>query len=299
MQVGCASYSKNQLVRVGTNNNIEDTCTLFSFSARWCEYFAQSTFFILQRIPWGAGETRIPCFMAQRTPKISQNNRPIGHGWHASHARHLTSYRYVNYARILLHERLQHAGRVDQRRLAVLPRKRARSARARIYLERKFPNPVERCRIKSNSRLNLNDTLQTPNKCDVVTIKVNNKKEKKVKRFLTRSLKETYKVFKNDNPELRIGKSKFYSLRPKYVLLSPIKEVCLCIYCANYDLFLTSLINFRGSNVTELDESRSQIINTTMCSEPSDLCYLQECKICPGIKGITFHVLKLQDVEGT
>ena len=68
---------------------------------------------------------------------------------------------------------------------------------------------------------------------------------------------------------------------------------------SNYDLFLTSLINFRGNNVTEMDGIRSQIINATMCSEPSDLCYLQECKIFPGIKGITFHVLKLQDIDGT
>ena len=98
---------------------------------------------------------------------------------------------------------------------------------------------------------------------------------------------------------MRIGKSKFYSLRPKYVLLSPVKEVYLCIYCANYDLFLTSLINFRGSNLTKLDEIRSQIINATICSEPSDLCYLQECQICPGSNGITIHVLKLQDIEGT
>ena len=36
-----------------------------------------------------------------------------------------------------------------------------------------------------------------------------------------------------------------------------------------------------------------------MCSEPFDLCYLQESKICPGIKGVTFHVLKLQGIEGT
>ena len=36
-----------------------------------------------------------------------------------------------------------------------------------------------------------------------------------------------------------------------------------------------------------------------MCSESSDLCYLQECKICPGSIGITIHVLKLQDIEGT
>ena len=59
------------------------------------------------------------------------------------------------------------------------------------------------------------------------------------------------------------------------------------------------MINFRGSNITELDELRSEIINATKCSEPSDLCYLQEYKICPGSNGITFHVLKLQDMEGT
>ena len=49
----------------------------------------------------------------------------------------------------------------------------------------------------------------------------------------------------------------------------------------NYDLFLTSLVNLRGSNVTELDGIRSQIISATMSSKP-----------------ITFNVLKLQDVEG-
>ena len=36
-----------------------------------------------------------------------------------------------------------------------------------------------------------------------------------------------------------------------------------------------------------------------MYSEPSDLCYLQECKMYPGSNGITFHVLKLRDIEGT
>ena len=141
--------------------------------------------------------------------------------------------------------------------------------------------------------------IDIPNKSDVITVKINDKKEKKIKRFITRSLKATYETFKNDYPELRIGKSKFYSLRPKYVLLSPIKEVCLCIYCANYDLFLTSLINFRGNSVAELDEIRSEMINATMCSEPSDLYYLQECKMCSGSNGITFHVRKLQDIEGT
>ena len=42
-----------------------------------------------------------------------------------------------------------------------------------------------------------------------------------------------------------------------------------------------------------------KIINATKCSEPFDLCYLQECKICPGSNVITFHILKLQDIKGT
>ena len=41
------------------------------------------------------------------------------------------------------------------------------------------------------------------------------------------------------------------------------------------------------------------MINATMCSEPSDLCYLKECKMYPGSNGVTFHVPKLQDIEGT
>ena len=44
----------------------------------------------------------------------------------------------------------------------------------------------------------------SPNKSDVIIVKINDK-ERKVKRFLPRSLK-TYETFKNDYPELRIGK---------------------------------------------------------------------------------------------
>ena len=41
-------------------------------------------------------------------------------------------------------------------------------------------------------------------------------------------------------------------------------------------LFLTSLINFKRSSVTELGEIRSHIMSATMCSEPSDLYYLHD-----------------------
>ena len=39
----------------------------------------------------------------------------------------------------------------------------------------------------------------------------------------------------------------------------------LCIICLNFNLFLTSLINFERSKVSELDETRSETIKTIMC----------------------------------
>ena len=92
-------------------------------------------------------------------------------------------------------------------------------------------HPIDKRIEKIVMEYYINDNFNCSIQSDVITVKINDKKEKKVKRFLTRSLKATLKheTFKNDYPELRIGKSKFYSLRPKYVLLSPIKEVCLCI----------------------------------------------------------------------
>ena len=41
-----------------------------------------------------------------------------------------------------------------------------------------------------------NCSRQSPNKNDVITVKINDKKEKKVKRFLTQSLKATYSIQK-------------------------------------------------------------------------------------------------------
>ena len=114
-------------------------------------------------------------------------------------------------------------------------------------------------------------------------LKIN--KGKKLNVFLPEVL-ESYKVLKNENPELRIGKVKFYSFRPKYVVLSPIKEVCLCVYCAKFNLFLTSLLILRGSKASELHEIRSQIMNAITCSEPFDLCFLQEYKICPPVRAL-------------
>ncbi|CAH0546996.1 unnamed protein product [Brassicogethes aeneus] len=65
----------------------------------------------------------------------------------------------------------------------------------------------------------LNDDLdcsrQSPNKNDVKKIVENGVEMKKVKSFMTRSIKETYQIFKENNPGVKMGISKFYTLRPK------------------------------------------------------------------------------------
>ena len=61
----------------------------------------------------------------------------------------------------------------------------------------------------------LDCTSQSPNKNDTRIVYDNGVKVKKVKRFMTRSIKETYKLFCEDHPDMRMGHSKVYSLRPK------------------------------------------------------------------------------------
>ena len=57
------------------------------------------------------------------------------------------------------------------------------------------------------------------------------------------TLLEAYQCFKNDYPDIKIGKAKFCELRPKYVMLlsdTP-KNVCLCQYHENMELLLSAL----------------------------------------------------------
>lgn len=76
---------------------------------------------------------------------------------------------------------------------------------------------------------------QAPGRKDYVIMKENGKKLKLQKRHLMWSLKETFGLFQKENPQVKIGFSKFCSLRPKNVLLQAFmpRQVCLCQYHDN------------------------------------------------------------------
>lgn len=74
---------------------------------------------------------------------------------------------------------------------------------------------------------------QLPGKFDFVTVREGGVKVKKQKHLILFTLREAYTQFKESNPNIKIGFSKFSNLRPKNVLLpgkSGTHQVCVCKY---------------------------------------------------------------------
>lgn len=78
---------------------------------------------------------------------------------------------------------------------------------------------------------------------DVVSLCTENGKRQKVqKQLLLLNLKEIYVYFKDEHHDVRVGFSKFASLRPKQCVLagsSGTHSICVCPYHQNLKLMIT------------------------------------------------------------
>ncbi len=84
---------------------------------------------------------------------------------------------------------------------------------------------------------------QAPGRKDSVVIKEAGVKKTYQKRHLTLSVLEAYRVFQEENPEIKIGKSKFAALRPGKVFTkaeTP-RNICLCKYHENTQMLIVSV----------------------------------------------------------
>lgn len=133
---------------------------------------------------------------------------------------------------------------------------------------------------------------QSPNRKDVVSVVINGTREYVSKRFMTRSIRETYNVYKEAHPGVRMGLSKFYSLRPKWVLYAPQHEVCVCVYCANAELSVLAL-----QNATGVERRIDSFKALCLCSTPSMQCFLGDCRQCPMTDNLTMSALSVTDEE--
>ena len=114
-------------------------------------------------------------------------------------------------------------------------------------------------------------------------------------RFLHLTINETFEQFKMNYPDLQIGRSKFFSLRLKWVRERTPHETCLCIYHENASLLLeisislivilNSTFQFKSAS-TSLSHSVSikELLEKPICENPSEYCHYRHCDKCHDLK---------------
>nr|XP_042913577.1 uncharacterized protein LOC122273608 [Parasteatoda tepidariorum] len=128
-------------------------------------------------------------------------------------------------------------------------------------------------------------SYQAPGTKDFVIVRdFEGKKTKVQKKYLCTTLGEAHEMFKNDNPGIKIGRSKFSELRPSHICLrheTP-ANLCLCIYHENVRLLLEGISFFPNST--------SDFIKVIICANPTEQCYYQTCNSCENLKNLQIVV---------
>ena len=119
---------------------------------------------------------------------------------------------------------------------------------------------------------------QAPGKRDTVTVHINGVKQKYQKRHLCMTLRELYRLFIQEYPELCIEKSKFAELRPGHVLLSSEMptNVCVCRHHENFILLCEALHKI-SNNFPLYSHELPELL---VCSESADVCWNNNCSVC-------------------
>ncbi|GFO14380.1 otu domain-containing protein 5 [Plakobranchus ocellatus] len=124
---------------------------------------------------------------------------------------------------------------------------------------------------------------QLPGRKDFVTVIQNGKKERIQKKILLMNVMEAYRLFKEEHGEIKIGKSKFASLRPKHVCIcsDTDQNVCCCIYHENFTLMIEALRKINKDIPYE-----EELLNLAVCSPSTLSCHLGECNQCPDVQEV-------------
>ena len=161
--------------------------------------------------------------------------------------------------------------------------------------------------LKELVRLFYQDDINTrvmPGKKDVLTVRnVDKSKVKMRKRLVLDDISNLHLKFNAEYPNHLIGKSKFFDLRPLWVI--PIRdqsqEVCKCIYHENINLLCTLLRNFARSMKLDLDykilANSDNIWEATVCDKYNCDCVWRKCDKC-GCHVVT-NLFSLHQYEAT
>lgn len=130
---------------------------------------------------------------------------------------------------------------------------------------------------------------------DYVTVLENGKKIQKQKRLLLFNIHDLYKKFKETYPDEKIGQTKFQTLRPRECISagkSGTHNVCVCKIHQNVKLQLHGLKNELKKKGVDCTESSNDLIQSSVCAQPTSSCFFSTCKKCPEVDAV-INKLKL------
>lgn len=135
-----------------------------------------------------------------------------------------------------------------------------------------------------------NDVVSRPMPGIKDCVSVKDKEGKKVKvskRLMLCNLKETYKLFQENFPNIKVGFSKFAELRPKNCVLagqSGTHTVCICTIHQNVKLMVE---NCKINSITNGQiKTYKDCLTKMVCNPVSIDCYFSNCASCPGVDDI-------------
>lgn len=145
-----------------------------------------------------------------------------------------------------------------------------------------------------------------PGKKDFISVKLDDGKRTHIqKQLLLCNIDELYQRFKDEYPNIKVGLTKFFTLRPKQCILagdSGTHMVCVCTYHQNVKLMLNGgdIANLTAGSAMQLS-SYKDCLRQMMCPNPTLTCHLmttktppnERCNSCPGLSAIREH-LKIQ-----
>jgi hypothetical protein len=138
-----------------------------------------------------------------------------------------------------------------------------------------------------------------PGKRNCVTVNEHGEKVAKRRRLLLFNLREGYKFFKEQFPSIKIGFSKFASLKPKECVSTSscygTHSVCVCMYHQNVKLLFEPLkkLNSFDANI----ETYKNLQAIGLCNGPLESCFLNECDHCPVHQALVDYLyLKFRDI---
>ena len=188
----------------------------------------------------------------------------------------------------------QAAGKAMQRLRVCLPFSPSKRKAVTLQLALEAGNSLSRKVAKQNSKKSVSQEVidkvsefyssddiswAAPGLRDGSIVKANGSKKTVIqKRYLTMNIMEAYQLFKTGNPEVQLGKSRFFDFRPKHVqvMANIPHNVCICKVHGNIDSLLEGL----SKVFPECPRSGRSLIEAQVCQRKSDKCMLGACMIC-------------------